>query len=422
MARTDPPEGSRRVRLLGVVGLALRRLRARLAGGGSRRVLLATGIVAVGVALLVVVTAVGLELASTATVYGGGVDYWVVPESAGALTSAVSVPGPALGDVHASTATLREQPGVSHATPVLAEVVAVRPAGESGESHVVAIGVVAPPPGSGTSGLVPDALSAGDPLYADGTYAGEPTGELVLSPAGAERLGVEQGASLVVSTPGSRSVESSFEVTAVTSPGLRLGDADVPVAVVHLAELQRLTGHDAGDQADQVLVATDDPGVRPDIAGSFPDAEIVARRGLDAGRIANTDRALAVVLTALVVGLAVPLLVVTTTMGLEVEAERRVLAVLAAVGFGATERSLLVATTTLAVALVGGAVGVVLGGVGVVATNAVFTRVFASPPVARFHPALVAYGLGVAATTGLLAVPYPVLVARRTETVRELVR
>lgn len=420
--RSEGDTGSRRARWFGVTGFAGRRIAARVAAGGPNRVVLAVAVVAVAIAILVVVTGVGLELASQSTVHGSGVDYWITPASGSTLTTVVSTRGPQLGDVHGKSETIGRAEGVSYATPVLVEVVRIRAEDAEKAEYVLAVGVVPSERGSAGAGTGVDSFTGGDPHFAGGTYDGPVTGEILLSPAAAELLDASAGSDLVVASPASGRVKYSYSVTGVETPGFRPLGGEAPVAVFHLSELQALTGAAKGDQADQILVRTDSPGVKSELEAVYPDATVVSRSGLTAGRVVDSDLPLAVVVTTLVVGLVVPLLFVTTSMGLEVESDRRVLAVLTAVGFGPRERLLFVAATTLAVTVAGGLVGVLLGSVAIVAFNAVWTGLLSAPPVARFHAFLIPYGLAVALLVGALAAPYPLLLARRTTAVEELMR
>jgi len=76
----------------------------------------------------------------------------------------------------------------------------------------------------------------------------------------------------------------------------------------------------------------------------------------------------------------------------------------------------------LALTLVGGALGVVLAYAATLVTNWAAVRALAPVPIANFHPALVAYGLAVAALIGLLVAPYLLVMERRTDAITEVIR
>lgn len=402
--------------------MATRRVLGQATAGFPNRTSAAIGIVAVAVALLVVVTSVSAGLAAGTTVRGEDVDYWILPETESTAATVVTVEGTQLGDVHANTARIREIDGVGSATPVLVELVQMRVQGGDTTEWVLGIGVVPNARGTAIAGVSTRAMGGGDPYYADGKYDGAFTGQVVLSPAAASILNASAGDGLRVSSPASIRIAQSFAVTAVSETGLDTVRGQVPVAVFRLSELQAYTGAAEGDQADQILVRTNRPGVKPALEAAYPEATVVARSGVTTRQVLDADLPLAMSLTAFVVGIVVAGLFVATTMGLTVEADRRELAVLATLGFSTRARLGLVAATTVLVTLAGGVLGLVVGVLGVVAVNLVATTQLGVAPIALLHPLLVPYGLGVALAMGLVAMPYPVLLARRTDTLAELGR
>lgn len=404
-------------RWLGIVRLAVRRTYERARGPGSQRLWLSVTGVGVAVGLMLVVTGVGLGLATQSTVRGDGIDYWVVPESGGGTTAVVSTGGPQFGQVHAASDRIDSFDRVDYATPVLMQVVRVRAANGEAE-YVLAVGVI-PAERSGTvAGVSTAELAPGDPYFANGSYDGRWTGDVVLSPGAAELLNASAGTGL--SVDGTGSAGGSLAVASVSESEASTGVGQLPVALFRLSELQALTGTDSGDRADQILVGTDSATVEGRLGGVYPEATVVARSGLNAGQVADADLPLAVSVTAFVVALVVGTLFVATTMGLELVADRRNLAVLAAIGYPRRDRSLLVVAQTLCVTLVGGALGAVLGTLGIIATNALVAEFVVAERIARLHPALYLYGLAVAVGIGLLAAPYLLFVLRRTTTLSEL--
>lgn len=418
----DEPTGSRWRRVVGLVGLAGRRVVTRTVRGFPNRTSMAIVIVAVAVALLVVITSVSLGLAAQTTVHGEEVDYWIVPERATTQTTVVSVEGPQLGDVHARTDRIRAIEGVREATPVLIELVQVRTRESNTSEYILGIGVIPSDETNSIAGVSTEGLSPGDPYYAGGSYDGEFTGEVVFSPAAATLLNATAGDALVVSSPASIRIAQSFAVTAVSETGLETVRGQVPVGVFHLSELQAYTGAQSGDQADQILVHTNAPAVKPTLEQIYPEATVVTRTGVATRQVIAAELPLAVSLVALVVGVGVSGLFVATTMGLTVDADRRDLAVLATIGFTARSRLALIAVTTFTITLIGGVLGIGLGSLGIVLTNALVTTQLGAGPVALFHPVLIPYGLGIAITMGLVAAPYPLVIARQTDILEELGR
>jgi putative ABC transport system permease protein len=411
---------SRWHRWAGLAKLALGRVADGIRRPGLSRPLVAIVVVAVAVAVLVVVTGLSLGLATQPSVQSGS-EYWIAPESASTLTTLFSTDGPQLGDVHATSTDLEAREDVDRATPVLVEVLELRAAPDAEAEYVVAVGIVPPADDGRVAGVSTAAMPPGDPHYAGGDYDGEFTGEVVLTPAAAELLRAESGESLFISRPGPGAVDQRFAVAGVTEEGARTIRGEAPVALFQLSELQTFTGADTGDQADQILVRADESAV-PALEAAYPDATVVERGSLSGDRLADSDLPLAVSPSAVLVVLVVITLVIATAAGIDVEADRRQLAVFAALGLSSRTTTGLVVTRTLALAVLGGVVGTVLGTLGIVLMNRVVAPYFELTSIAVLDPLLVGYGIGIAIFAGLLAVPYPVALARRTPTLQGLTR
>ena len=404
-------------RLVALVGVGVRRSLGRVRVA-PQRVLLSVVGVALAVGLMVAVTGVSLGLASQAVVEGEDVDYWVVPENADVESLAVSTGGVKLGGVHAASERLAADPRVEYATPVLLELLPVRDATTGERTYVLAVGVVARQGGE-VLGVPTDQLTPGDPHYANGSYGGPWTGEVVLNGAAATVTNASTGTTLALArSDGNR----SLTVVDTATGGSATPAGSTPIAVVHLSELQSLTGATEGDQADQVLVSTTDRGVRDRIEALYPRTTVVTRSGLGAQRVTASNLPLAVAVAALVAAVVVGVLFVTTLMGLEVSADRRQLATLAALGFSGRSRAVLVAVETLTVSVLGGLVGLLLGSLAILGINAVAATPTGAGAVARFDPLLAGYALAVAAVIGLVGAVYPVLLGRRTDPLEVVAR
>lgn len=404
---------SRLVGFAGLVGVGLRRLAGRLRSGNRRRVLLSVTGVALAVALLVVVSGISLGLASSNTVYGSGVDYWIVPESASASTMAIDVGSAQLGAAHPTSERIAGIDGVDAVTPVRTSLVRLQ-AGNASE-YVVLLGVL-PQSGVSVAGLSTAHLTPGDPYYANGSYDGEWTGELVLSEGAAGLLNATNGSAVGVAGE----ANASFTVVDVQRASTASGAGQLPVGVVHLAESQAFTGGTASDTADQFVVATDTPAVKDDLAAVYPQSRVVASGGGGLSAIGTSKLALAIAVTAFVVAVVVGTLFVATALGLEVAADRATYATLLAIGLRTRSLAVVVATQAVAVTLIGGVLGLVLGGGGVVAANALARRYLTESAIAAYPPAFLPYGLGTAVAVGLLATPYLVWLVTRTDVLDHL--
>jgi len=389
-----------------LVGLAVARVAGRFRIA-PQRVLLAVLGVGVAVGLMVSVTGVSLGLASQSVVQSDGVDYWLVPEQASVESIAISTGGPRLGDVHRTSHQIGTDDRVDYVTPVLLELVPVRDATTGDRTYVFAVGVV-PEPGQSVLDLPAGRLAPGDPYYQNGSYNGTWTGDAILNTAAATVTNTSTGSQL---TP--VSTNRSMTVVNVSDGGVGTAGGGVPVMLVHLSELQDLTGSTSGDTADQLLVSTNDPSVKSSLEGRYPETTVVTRSGLSSQRVSASNLPLAVAVAALVSAVVVGVLFVTTLMGLEVSADRQQLGALAGIGFSQRSRSLLVAAETLIISILGGIVGIGIGILGIIGVNRLGERYFGVDTVAVFDPQLAGYALLVAVGIGLVGALYPVWLSRR---------
>jgi len=413
------PDGStgttRRARWLAVAGLAARRSLSPAGRGGSRQTALTVLGVAVAVATTLLVASVALALVSGPAVAGTDGAYWIVP--GGSASSAVTaVEGQRLGQVHPTAERIEGFDGVERATPVLSTLTRVE--AEDDAPYVLVVGVVADPEVT-VAGLPADGLAPGDPFYANGTYSGTWTGEAVLSASAARVLNVSEGDPVALG--GARAAAAGgVRVTRVADP-VASGVGQFPVALVHLAELQSVTGAAETDGADQILVrAAPGADVRERLAGVYPNSEVLTQAGLLRQRATDSRLPVAVAVAGLIVGVVVGALVVATALGFELIADAPQRAVMAAVGLSNRSRLLLVAVQGLTVTLAGGLVGIGLWLAGVGLANLASTRVLDGGIVARLHPAIGVYGVGVALLVALLAVPYLLVLGGRTNALERL--
>jgi putative ABC transport system permease protein len=204
-------------------------------------------------------------------------------------------------------------------------------------------------------------------------------------------------------------------VTTVADENLTTGIGSVPVALVHLGELQQITGVTDTDAADQILVTTNAAGVKPQLEDVYPNTVVVTRTGIATQDVSTSSLPLAMAAAAFVTALVVGVLFTATMMGLEVSTDRTTLGTLSALGYSGRSLTVLLIAETLTLALAGGLLGVFLGGLATIGVNALARDVFGVASLTVFRPALLGYGLIVALGIGICAAPYPIWLSRRTD-------
>ncbi|OAQ51644.1 hypothetical protein HTG_16435 [Natrinema mahii] len=416
-----PPDGSRRrTRWRGLVGLTVTRWWKRATRTTGGRIASTIATVALTVAFLLVVTGVALALADGGAGSEADAAVQVTAEDGSTLSAVDGVEGPRLGASNDRARELRSASGVDHASPVLVET--VRLESDAGEPRPVRVVGVVPDGESRTVAGLPTApLEAGDPHYANGSYDGPRAGGIVLSETAAERLEASAGDEVAVSMPGRDRADAAVPTVTVAAVADDGGDG-APVALVHLSELQSLSGADDGELADRVLVWGEPAAAESAAGDAYPNASVTVAGSTEPAALFDDGLAFAASAVALLVGLTICASFVATTAGMAVDEDRRTLAVLESVGVPVGGRLTVVAVSTGLTTLVGALVGVVLGAAGIAGVNAVVGATIAPGAVAQFHPLFVPYGIAVALLAGLVAVPYPLAVAARTSVLEEVGR
>jgi putative ABC transport system permease protein len=363
---------------------------------------------------MVVVTGIGVGIATQSTVYSEDVDYWVTPETDGGSSALVSTDTPQFGSVHSVTTNLSSQESIQYASPVLTQPIRIKTV--SGEAeYVLAVGVVKQPQFGEVSAVTTTGLTDNDPYYTQQTW----TGEVVLSSGAAELLSASEGDRLKITRP-SRAAGRNFSVTTI-DPGTQSG-SQFPVAVMQLSELQTITGADTNDEAGQIVVSSTDPDVRAMLADLYPRSEVSTRAGLNAQAVLEEQLPLALSVTAAIISVVIGTLFVMTTTGLSVAADRERLATLAAIGISKQTRFRLIAVEILTITFVGGLLGIGVGRGAITVANVFAQRTITTGAVASTEPIVLAFGLVVAGVIGLLALPYLALLLSRIGNAVEVTR
>ncbi|WP_256530558.1 ABC transporter permease [Halovivax cerinus] len=404
------------------VRIALARVRGQLTGVAAGKATAIVFAVSVTLALLVVVSGLALALVGGGVATDTDADVVVEPTDGGSLSSVNGIERPRLANATAGAAEIRDADGVSQATPVFVETVPVRTADEPADDaaeyvRILAVGV---DPES-ADGRVAGLSTAG--LDADGTANASASGDgddgplsdgLVLSETAADRLDVTVGDTVVVA-----SGTDGYPVT-VTAVESVSGDADTPVALVDRSALLAFAGASEDSLADRILVWGEDDAAVAAASTAFPSATVESTGSTHPADLFDDELALATSLVATVIALVVCALFIATTAGLAVAEDRPQLAVLSAVGFSNASRLAVVATTVLATVLGGSILGFGLGVFAGYGVNALSAAVLGTAPIVVLHPLFAPYTMLVAVAAGLLALPYPLSIAARTDVLGEI--
>lgn len=385
--------------------------RRRPAGRATphRRLQLVLAVAAIGtaVALPVVLLSVGggVSAHELAQLTGSG---YQITVAAGGLHGIASA--------HAFTSQIAAIPRVAAASAVLSEAIDVFADG-SGPTPALAEGVLPAAflatQGPSTRDLFPASLALGDPTdlvhYANGTYAGTPSLDVLVSTPFADDFGLVVGATLDLGASVNRSDATPFTITGTF--GVRtslIGPTAAFALLVPLSDLQVLTGaaRTPGpggvllDQADTVEVAltgsaATDVGaitsVRGAIQGLAPYYGVTALTDQAAELRSSINVLNGFYLALSSVSLTIGLLFLALVLLRRVEAERRSIGVRRAIGVPAGQIVGGLAREGLVLAAGGGVAGVAAG-VVVVRSLAVYGTgsVATAAGLAMFDPATLA--------------------------------
>ncbi len=223
----------------------------------------------------------------------------------------------------------------------------------------------------------------GDPHYANGSYTGPTTGEIVLDQGLATVLRVGVGALVWVATysvggpaelPGWFQNATAFRVVGISEPFWLIPSA--LLAFLYLSEFQSLLGGNAvtSDTATVLLVHLHDASTAPQdqtrLAIAFPTLTVFTVGNILGAVASAVDlyRTFGEVIG--IIGIVVATLFTTTVLLMSVDDRSRELAVLRAIGYTRERIGLFVVEEAILLSLLGFAVGITAGALGAVALNA----------------------------------------------------
>ncbi|WP_255150036.1 ABC transporter permease [Halorarius halobius] len=384
-------------RLRALVGLAGNQLRYHRRRG-------ALAVVGVALAVLLVTLLVGLGFGLFTT--GGEAiswinrDLWVTGGGLGIQAGGVGGVENPIQNAHGVAADIESDPRVAAAQPIAFMTVYVSP-NRSEFDSVVGVGAVGeqdPDVGDG------DGLTLNDSHYANGTYEGPRSREVIVSPELAERYGVGVNDTLYVGGTLASARENPFRVVAVTARfSTFLGSNAVAVP---LSELQAVTGTTGTDRAALIGVSLD-PGanadaVERDIERSNPELTVRGNdeqvRQIVGGQAAVVVGVVALVVLAVVSGMVLVVNVLATL----VRVQRDQLAALNATGVSTRSLVVVVLAQGLLVGLLGGVAGAAVTVPAVDALNRVLADLSGFPNLVKTPWWVYASGVTLATLMGVI--------------------
>ena len=293
-------------------------------------------------------------------------------------------------------------------------------------------GLQTPPLYSGSGFSVP-----GDPHFANGTYQGTTTHEIVLDRGLASVLHVTVGDPVWVSptTPNSSAGLSTwyanatqFLVTGISGPFWLIPSA--LLAFTYLSELQSLLGafYTSQDYASLLLIHLKDPTTvgtdEARLSAAFPDLSWITLSEILGAiqHVVNLYRTFGTLIG--LIGIVIAALFTTTVLQMSVDDRSRELALLRAIGHSRSSVGLSIVEESILLSAIGFAIGLPVAYLGANAMNLVLLHLLVGLPAAfsfvGFDQAVLLDGLLIVLAVGLAAAIAPAARAMQLPVAEEL--
>ena len=341
-------------RLRAIVGIALSQLQHN-----RMRTLLAVIGVALAVLSVTLLGGVGLGVVETGEEQfdASGLDLWVTGGPVQISPGTVGSFENTLVDAHSVAESIEEREDVRIAVPMAFQTVYVSTNGDDWETLV---GVGAPARGPSVQITNGTEFKHQDVHYANGTYSGPMTHEVIIDTRTAKLLDVSVGDSIYVGGTISSARANQFEIVGVSPTFSRfLGTASV---TVHLSELQEVTGTTATDRASLITVSVADgtspAAVATEIESSHPSYDVRTNREQLTATLERQAVLLASGGSLVVVGVLAGITLTANLMVSVVYQQRREFAALKALGSRTSTLIGVVVVQAFVLGTLGGVVGV----------------------------------------------------------------
>ncbi len=416
----------------------------------GRSALTSLGIgLAVGLVVLLLAISAGIQTSATALATSSGVD--LIAASANTTITTGSVP-PIPHAHRLATEIPAADPNVVVASPWLVGELVFGNASLWAAANASTVPASWSPTGSGVVGWIPSDNAGietptiyngtgftlpGDPHYANGSYDGPFTHEIVLDQGLAGVLGVTVGdlvwvnpaqATGAAALPGWYANATAFRVVGISGPFWLIPSA--LLAFTYLSELQSVIGGGtpSTDYASLLLIHLNDPTTasadQTRIETAFPSLTVITLAEVLGAiqQVVNIYRTFGVLIG--VIGIVVAALFATTVLQMSVDDRSRELALLRAVGYTRAGVGGLVVEEGVVLAVLGLAIGLPIAFAGAYELNRFLLNLIGGLPVGfsfvSFNASVLATGVAIVLAIGLLAATLPAVRAMALPVAEEL--
>ncbi len=414
----------------------------------GRSALTSLGIgLAVGLVVLLLAISAGIQTSATELASSSGVD--LIAASANTTITTGSVPP--IPHAHTlATSIPAADPNVAVASPWLVSELVFGNASLWAAANASEVPSGWSPTGADAVGWIPSDNTGiqvptiyngtgftypGDPHYANGTYTGPFTHEIVLDQGLAAVLGVTVGGLVWVNSYQATgalgawyAAATPFRVVGISGPFWLIPSA--LLSFLYLSELQSVVGGGtpSTDYASLVLIHLTDPTTAANdqviLETAFPSLTIITLSEIlgEVQQVVNIYRTFGVLIGA--IGLVVAALFATTVLLMSVDDRSREIALLRAVGYSRAGVGSLIAQEGLVLSFLGFAIGLPIAYVGAYALNRFLLDLVGGLPVGfsfvSFDASVLLSGIALVLAIGLLASALPAARAMSLPVAEEL--
>ncbi|WP_255192389.1 ABC transporter permease [Natronobeatus ordinarius] len=386
-------------RFRGAVGLGLRGV-----GYRRERTLLAIAGVALAVLSITLLAGVGVGVLETGeeSFDSADRDLWIDGGPIALSPADVGGVRPTLTDAHQTADEIAAHDDVSAAVPMGFQTVFVG-TDEDDFDRLLAVGVSGG--GSALSLQEGEGFSDSDTHYANGTYGGPMSHEVIVDPETAARYDLEVGDQLHVGGTTSNARANEFTVVGISSSLDEFTGGET--VVLYLSELQTLTGTSGTDEATFITVTVEDDAdvaaVQAELQETYPELDVRTNREQLEEILGDQLLVIAAGITLAVLAVTGGAVLLVTLLTLSIHHQRQEFAALRAIGVSRSTIATIAATQGFSYALLGGIVGVLATPVCAAALDALASELTGFDDLVRVDTTILLVGFGLATTIGVVA-------------------
>ncbi len=292
--------------------------------------------------------------------------------------------------------------GVASAAPLAFDTVYVRTDDSDDFQTFVGTGV----PASGSSVQVTKGKGlTGDPHYANGTYDGKMTKEVLIDEETAQTLGISVGDTIQIGGTLAAARDNEFTVVGISPTFERM--LGTPTVTLPLSELHEVTGQTRTAPATFITITVADGAdvdtVKQELEAEYPDYEIRSNQEQLAAVLQEQVILLAAAGTLVVLAIGAGVALTFSLLSLVIYQQRPTFAALTAQGVASPLLLLTVIGQGLLIGFLGGGVGVLLTPPAVAGLNRLAAAVVGFDGLVQTAPWIYGSALGIAIGIGTVA-------------------